>query len=57
MSERARALADRFEHANHELIATVEACSDAAWRAKTTGEGLQDLLWVLLNTREFLFNH
>jgi hypothetical protein len=38
MSERARALADRFEHANHELIATVEACSDAAWRAKTTGE-------------------
>jgi hypothetical protein len=25
--------------------------------APTTREGLQDLLWVLLNSREFLFNH
>jgi hypothetical protein len=36
-----------------------EARAARQWvaRAKTTGEGLQDLLWVLLNTREFLFNH
>jgi len=25
--------------------------------ATATREGLQDLLWVLLNSREFLFNH
>ncbi len=29
------------------------------WIAKAPApkEGLQDLLWVLLNSREFLFNH
>ena len=25
--------------------------------ARTTREGLQDLLWTLINSREFLFNH
>jgi hypothetical protein len=25
--------------------------------APTPREGLQDVLWVLLNSREFLFNH
>ena len=39
MSERARALADRFEQANRELIATVEGLSDAQWKAKTASEG------------------
>ncbi|MDB5074161.1 MAG: hypothetical protein JWO42_340, partial [Chloroflexi bacterium] len=32
MSERAAALADRFEQVNKELIATVGALSDAQWR-------------------------
>ena len=26
-------------------------------KAPTPREGLQDLLWVLLNSREFMFNH
>lgn len=39
MSERARALAERFEQANRELIHTVEGLSDALWRTKTAGEG------------------
>jgi uncharacterized damage-inducible protein DinB len=39
MSERTTALADRFEQANGEIIETVERCSDAQWRAKTSGEG------------------
>jgi hypothetical protein len=26
-------------------------------KAPTPREGLQDLLWVLLNSKEFLFNH
>jgi uncharacterized protein (TIGR03083 family) len=39
MSERARTLAQQFEQANHELIATVERLSDAQWRTKTAGEG------------------
>jgi uncharacterized protein (TIGR03083 family) len=39
MSERARTLANQFEHENRELIATVERLSDAQWKAKTAGEG------------------
>jgi uncharacterized protein (TIGR03083 family) len=39
MSERARTLAERFEHANREMIRTVEGLSDAQWRTKTAGEG------------------
>jgi uncharacterized damage-inducible protein DinB len=39
MSERARALADRFEQANRELIQTVERLSDGQWKMKTEGEG------------------
>ena len=39
MSERARALANRFEQVNHELAATVERCSEGQWRATTAGEG------------------
>jgi len=39
MSERARTLAQQFEQANHELIATVERLSDAQWRTKTPGDG------------------
>lgn len=36
-----------------------EAAKAAGWlaSANTPKEGLQDLLWVLLNSREFLFNH
>ena len=36
-----------------------EAAKAAGWvtSAPTRREGLQDLLWVLLNCREFLFNH
>jgi hypothetical protein len=36
-----------------------EAAKAAGWLASaaTPKEGLQDLLWVLLNSREFLFNH
>jgi hypothetical protein len=36
-----------------------EAAEAAAWIAKAPNqkEGVQDLLWVLLNSREFLFNH
>ena len=39
MSERARNLAQQLEQANQSLIATVEALSDAQWRAKTPGDG------------------
>jgi uncharacterized protein (TIGR03083 family) len=38
MSERARALAERFEQANRELIATVERLSDADWKTETPAE-------------------
>jgi uncharacterized damage-inducible protein DinB len=39
MSERAQALAERFEQMNRQLISTVESCSDEQWQAKTTAEG------------------
>jgi hypothetical protein len=39
MSERARILADQLEHANHELIHTIERLTDAQWRASTPGDG------------------
>ena len=39
MSERAAALAERFERINQDLIATVERCSDADWRRACAGEG------------------
>jgi uncharacterized damage-inducible protein DinB len=39
MSERARNLAQQFEQANHELIATVEGLSDHQWRTETPGDG------------------
>ena len=39
MSERARALAERFERANEGLIATVEGCDEAGWRAACPDTG------------------
>jgi uncharacterized damage-inducible protein DinB len=39
MSERARNLAQQLEQANHGLITTIEALSDAQWQAKTPGDG------------------
>src|SRR5215470_5373829 len=39
MSERAHNLAQQLEHANRDLIHTVEALSEAQWRAKTPGDG------------------
>jgi hypothetical protein len=39
MNECARSLANRFEQANHELIAAIERLSDAQWRTKTPAEG------------------
>jgi hypothetical protein len=39
MSERAAALAERFERINQDLIATVERCSDADWQRACAGEG------------------
>lgn len=38
-SERARALAWRFERANEALIATIEACSPEQWRASCADTG------------------
>jgi uncharacterized damage-inducible protein DinB len=38
MGQRSEALASQFEQANRELIGTVEACSDAQWKSKTSGE-------------------
>ena len=38
MSERAEALAKRFEQVNDELIAAVEGCSDEQWRKTCSGE-------------------
>ena len=38
MSERAEALARRFEQTNEELIATVQSCSDEQWRKTCPGE-------------------
>lgn len=39
MSERARALADRFERANEEFVAVVAALPEATWRALCPDEG------------------
>ncbi len=39
MSERARALAERFERANEDLIATVAGCDEAGWRARCPDTG------------------
>jgi hypothetical protein len=38
MAQRSQALADQFEKANREIIATVERCSDTQWKNKTSGE-------------------
>jgi uncharacterized protein (TIGR03083 family) len=38
MAQRSQALADRFEKASREMVATVEQCSDAQWKSKTSGE-------------------
>lgn len=38
MGKRGQTLADRFEQANKDMIATVEKCSDAQWKTKTSGE-------------------
>jgi hypothetical protein len=41
------------------LPVAAERSAAESWiaKAKTPKEGVQDLLWVLLNSREFLFNH
>jgi uncharacterized damage-inducible protein DinB len=39
MSERAQALADRFEQENGRLIAAIERFSDEQWRAQCSSEG------------------
>ncbi len=39
MSERARALAERYERANEELIATIAGCADDHWRASCSDTG------------------
>ena len=38
MAQRSQALADRFEQATRQLATTIERCSDAQWKTKTTGE-------------------
>lgn len=39
MGNRAEALAKQFEQANNDVIAAVEGCSDAQWKAMTKEEG------------------
>ena len=39
MSERAAALAAKFEQVNQELIDVIEECSDEKWRSACAGEG------------------
>jgi uncharacterized damage-inducible protein DinB len=39
MSERAKNLAQQLEHANRDLIHTIEGLSDGQWRAKTPDDG------------------
>ncbi len=39
MSERAQALAAKFEQVNQELIDVIEECSDEKWRSACAGEG------------------
>ena len=38
MEQRSQALAERFEQVTRQLAATIERCSDAQWKTKTTGE-------------------
>jgi uncharacterized damage-inducible protein DinB len=38
MSQRSQVLANQFEQASQEVIATVERCSDAQWTTKTSSE-------------------
>ncbi len=38
MGQRSQALAEQFEQANRQMIATIERCSDAQWKTKTSGE-------------------
>jgi hypothetical protein len=39
MEKQVQILADRFEQANRELIAVIECCSEAQWRAHCADEG------------------
>lgn len=38
MGQRSQALAEQFEQTNRQMTATIERCSDAQWKTKTSGE-------------------
>jgi uncharacterized damage-inducible protein DinB len=38
MGQKSQALAEQFEQANRQMTATIERCSDAQWKTKTSGE-------------------
>jgi hypothetical protein len=38
MSQRSQALAEQFEQGHRQMVATMERCSDAQWKSKTSGE-------------------
>jgi uncharacterized damage-inducible protein DinB len=38
MGQRSQALAEQFEQANRQMVATVERCTDAQWKSKMSGE-------------------
>jgi uncharacterized damage-inducible protein DinB len=38
MGQRSQALAEQFEQVNRQITTTIERCSDAQWKTKTSGE-------------------
>jgi hypothetical protein len=38
MGQRSQALAEQFEQANRQMTATIERCSEAQWKARTSSE-------------------
>jgi uncharacterized damage-inducible protein DinB len=38
MGQRSQALAEQLEQVNRQITATIERCSDAQWKTKTSGE-------------------